>query len=122
MPTEITTASAFYDWLRSPGAGPSIIYHRGFLAHDIHGDYVTAEGFALMTLANAVWAAALDGQVYLVQRRFNEPGKRSEWEYLAVRPRDGKVPDHSIPGARVIVNHAAYMREYNRTRAQAREA
>jgi hypothetical protein len=32
-----------------------------------------------------------------------------------VSRRDGRVPDHRIPGDRVIVNHAVYQREYDRT-------
>lgn len=86
----ITTSQQFADWLKS---GPKIcIYHTGNLADDRYR--ASANNNALGHLARAVWTAAVNREVYLLQRKYgDEPA-----QYLAVRPKDGKVPLRFAPG------------------------
>jgi hypothetical protein len=88
--TAITDIATFHAWLASGGT-PLCIYHVGNLAGAIGG--VTPRNMQMRELAHGVWNAAVERQVYLLQRRFGcEPV-----QYLAIRPRDGRVPVRFAP-------------------------
>lgn len=84
--TNITTAADFAVWLNH-GETPACVYHIGNLA------LKTSEPGPIRQLANAVWQAASDRQIYLLQRMHPEG-----FEYLAFKPKEGKVPMRFAPG------------------------
>ncbi len=86
----ITTAGEFVAWLAA-GAGCAV-YHEGNLAEA--ASITTPSGQAVRELAAAAWLAAADGRVYLFQRRAS-----SGFQYLAIRPKEGKVPRRLAPHA-----------------------
>jgi hypothetical protein len=73
----------FLAWLERASPGEALVYHRGLLAHDRSKacDLSEAERRSLAGIADAVFQAAEQGQVHLVQRR-NGPGS---FRYLAIR-------------------------------------
>jgi hypothetical protein len=88
--TAVTDVATFHAWLASGGT-PRCVYHVGNLAGAIGG--VTPRSAQMRELARGVWNAAVERQVYLLQRRFGcEPV-----QYLAIRPRDGRVPVRFAP-------------------------
>jgi hypothetical protein len=88
--TAVTDIATFSAWLASGGT-PLCVYHVGNLAGAIGG--ATPRNAQMRELARGVWNAAVERQVYLLQRRFGyEPV-----QYLAIRPRDGRVPTRFAP-------------------------
>jgi len=97
--TAVTDIATFSAWLVSGGT-PLCVYHVGNLAGAIGG--VTLRNAQMRELARGVWNAAVERQVYLLQRRIGyEPV-----QYLAIRPRDGRVPARFAP-ADIITQAAA---------------
>lgn len=88
--TAVTDIATFYAWLASAGT-PLCVYHVGNLAGAIGG--VAPRNVQMRELARGVWSAAVERQVYLLQRRLGcEPV-----QYLAIRPRGGRVPARFAP-------------------------
>jgi hypothetical protein len=88
--TAVTDTATFYAWLANGGT-PLCVYHVGNLAGAIGG--VTPRSAQMRDLARGVWNAAVKQQDYLLQRRIGcEPV-----QYLAIRPRDGRVPIRFAP-------------------------
>jgi hypothetical protein len=97
--TAVTDIATFSAWLASGGTS-LCIYHVGNLAGAIGG--VTPRNAQMRELARGVWNSAVERQVYLLQRRVGyEPV-----QYLAIRPRDGRVPARFAP-ADIITQAAA---------------
>jgi hypothetical protein len=97
--TAVTDIATFSAWLVG-GGSPLCVYHVGNLAGAIGG--ITPRNAQMRDLARGVWNAAVHRQVYLLQRRFGgEPV-----QYLAIRPRDGRVPARFAP-AEIITQAAA---------------
>jgi hypothetical protein len=74
---------AFARWLERARAGEQFEYHRGLLVRDRSPASELAEGDrrALAEMADAVFRAAADGCVHLVQRRHGPFG----FGYLAIK-------------------------------------
>jgi hypothetical protein len=88
--TAVTDIATFYAWLANGGSS-LCIYHVGNLAGAISD--VRPRNAQMRELARGVWNAAVERQVYLLQRRFGcEPV-----QYLAIRPHDGCVPTRFAP-------------------------
>jgi hypothetical protein len=95
----ITTAAAFASWLT---AGPArvCIYHSGNLAEACESGWIARD------LANAVWTAAVERKVYLLQRTLRSKNNARSIEYLAVRPSNGKVPKKFAPDGQIYTGAA----------------
>jgi hypothetical protein len=108
---EITTSAQFTAWLSSTPGGESVIYHSGFLARD------TSDGqdVRLVTLAHAVWEAAVAGRVYLTQGSLGD----GSWAYIATAPLKGtKVRERFAPDRPDVVDHRAEYQKARRERLQ----
>jgi hypothetical protein len=95
----ISTAAAFASWLTGD-AGRICIYYTGHLAEACESGWIARD------LANAVWTAAVERKVYLLQRTLRSKNNTRSVEYLAVRPRDGKVPKKFAPDREVYTGAA----------------
>jgi hypothetical protein len=78
----ITTAADFAQWLKA--GGMTCIYHSGNLA----------ESSSARPLAMAAYDAAVNREVYLLQRKTLDGGVM---QYLAIKPGSGKVPEKFAP-------------------------
>ena len=78
---------AFYGWLERARAGEQLEYHRGLLIRDRSpaSDLADHDRRALAEMADAVFRAAEDGRVHLVQRRNGE----FDFGYLAIKASRG---------------------------------
>jgi hypothetical protein len=84
--TVIATPDEFAQWL-DDSKTLRAIYHRGNLA-----EAASTPGPA-RDLASAVYQAAIDRHVYLLQRSHGKG-----FEYIAIKPKDGQVPLRLAPG------------------------
>jgi hypothetical protein len=95
----ITTAAAFASWLTA-GPGRICIYHIGNLAEACESGWIARD------LANAVWTAAVERKVYLLQRTLRSKSNARSIEYLAIRPSDGRVPKRFAPDGEIYTGAA----------------
>jgi hypothetical protein len=74
---------ALYRWLKRTRAGEQLEYHRGLLVRDRSpaSELAVGDRRALAEMADAVFRAAVDGSVHLVQRRHGP----FDFSYLAIK-------------------------------------
>jgi hypothetical protein len=104
-PRELRSIAEFRGWLARTGVCPWFEYHRGHLIWDRSpsSDLTEDDRRTLATVADAVFRAAEQGQVHLVQLRKGP----FEFSYLAIRAarsRNRRV----VPG--LAIDHAAARR------------